>query len=309
MRPVTAPSIHARPIALLAICLSIAVLVAPRIASAEDGGIFTNGWDLMTGYHVSAGYFYETGPSDLRPYGRDEFQGNPLSTGIRYYERQGIISGYLIGIVTALAGAYSNTLPVRTETTRHGNWIETKTYYKSAAQRARDNQRTADRSARIAGATNQSFQFETYMRSLPGPQGNSSGYRLNMFFGKTFSNKYMLDFGFGFGRVDSLWKENGIEYRSEWLYAGMPFRFNIPFSVALLYVQWDWNWLGHGDPYYEYKDKPQDPTRIFAESTPFPLRAGVTLALLKRIHAEIQVITPSALSFEFAYRINLGVNL
>lgn len=219
-----------------------------------------------------------------------------------------MISGYLIGLITAASGAAANSMPARTETTRSGNWVTTKTYYKSSAQKARDNQRVADRSSRLASASNQSFQFEVYMRSLPGAQGETSGYRLNMFFAKSIADKYMLDFGFGFGRADTMWQVDGVEYRSEWLYAGIPLRFNVPFKLGLLWLQWDWNWLGHGEPYYKGDyDKDPDPTRLFREATPFPLRAAFTMALFERIHAEIQVITPSLMSFEFAYRGTVGV--
>jgi len=165
----------------------------------------------------------------------------------------------------------------------------------------------ADRSSRIAGATNQSFEFTVYMRSLPYAQGETSGYRMNLFFGIPIGQQFMIDWGFGWGNADALWLVDGVEYRSEWWYFGVPIRVNIPLSVGLLWVQWDWNWLGHGDPYYEYKDGDKDETRVFRESTPFPLRAGFNVGILDAIQAEIQVLTPSVTSMEFATRATLGV--
>lgn len=53
------------------VCASAA---APQSAFAAD--FFTDGHELMAGYGVNLGYFYETGPSDLRPYGHDVIKGS-----------------------------------------------------------------------------------------------------------------------------------------------------------------------------------------------------------------------------------------
>ncbi|GEM_PF-1743926 len=290
----------------LVVAAVVGIAFTPTTAAARSGEmrLFTPGFELMTGYSVNVGYFYETGPSDLRPAGADVMKGNPVSTGLTYYERQGLISGYLIAIAAAAAGSYGNSLPKKTTYTRKGSWVVERKYYLSPEARAKADKDVADRSARIGSASNQSFEFMVYMRSLPGTTGETSGYRLNMFFGIPIKNEYMLDLGFGWGKADAWWKVDGVDYRAEWIYVGMPFRFNIPLPIALAWIQWDWNWWGHGEPDYEYRDA--DKTRFFRQATPFPVRIGLTTAILDRIHAEFQVVTPSLMSFEFAYRITVG---
>ncbi len=120
-----------------------AAVVCVCASSAAAAPVLTSGRDLMLGYSVSLGAFYEAGNSDLRPHGHDVIKGAPVSTGITYYERQGLISGYLVAIAAAAGGAYGNTLPKKTTVERKGNWEVTKKYYMSAEEKAKADQEVA----------------------------------------------------------------------------------------------------------------------------------------------------------------------
>lgn len=252
---------------------------------------------MLRGHAVWAGGFMESGMGELSGAGVA-----PTAVGLRYYERQGVIAGTLMGILTAAAAGVAASSPKSVERRREGNWVITKTTYRSAAEQKAITDAGAASAAAMASATNQSFDLQLYMRSLPGG-GEASGYRMDMFFGSPFGDAVMLDVGLGWGSVDSQIQDGDRTVRLKYSYLGMPFRLNVAAGPVLLWGQWDWNWFGHGEP-----EAPIDePTRVFREVSPFPIKLGAATNLFGRIYAEGVVSTPSYDSGEFGVRLNAGL--
>lgn len=193
-------------------------LLLPGLASAD---LVDPGETLMRGYSVWLGGFFESGDTELSDYGGGLA---PEAFGLRYYERQGIITGTIMGILTAAsAGVQANTAKSVT-TERRGNWEVTTTVHRSEAEKAQIREEGAARASRLASASNQSFELDLFMTTLG---GDASGYRMNGFYGIPMGESWVFDFGFGGGEVDSAFEHEGKVVRLGYSYFGMPFRLNV----------------------------------------------------------------------------------
>lgn len=274
------------------LCLAMGATALPAQAQ-----IIHDGKAMLRGHAIWAGGFMETGMGELSGAGVA-----PTAVGLRYYERQGVIAGALMGILTAAAAGVAASSPKSVERRREGNWIITKTTYRSAAEQKAITDAGAASAAAMASATNQSFDLQLYSRSLPGG-GEASGYRMDMFFGTLLGDSVMLDVGLGWGRVDSRVDAPERVVRLKYSYLGMPFRLNVAAGPVMLWGQWDWNWFGHG----EAEAPIDEPGRIFREVSPFPLKVGAATNLFGRLFAEGVVSTPHYDSGEFGFRVNAGL--
>ena len=272
----------------------LAVLLCVSGARAE---IVEDARTMLLGHSVWAGVFQEQGAGQL-----SSGAVQPKAVGVRYYERSGLISGMLMGIFASAGAGMAAASPKSVERRREGNWVITKTTYRSAAEQKKITDDGAAAAAAIATASNQSFELNLFTRGLPGG-GESTGYRLDMFFGDTWGDSVVFDIGFGWGIVESLTRLEGRAARVKYSYIGIPVRLNVAAGPVLIWGQWDWNWFGHTD-----LDTPRDDAeRLYREVAPFPIKLGVATNLFGRLFAEGVVTTPAYDSGEFGLRVNAGL--
>ncbi len=270
------------------------LMLVPTLATAQ---IADPGEALMRGYAVWLGGFYEAGDTELADYG-DGLQ--PKSIGLRYYERQGVITGLLMGILTAGSAGVAAASPKSVKTERKGNWKITTTTHRSEAEKAQIRKDGTERASRLASASNQSFELELYMNSLG---SDASGYRMTGFFGFPIGDSMMLDVGIGGAEVDSAFEHEGKLVRLSYISLGMPLRLNYALGPVLLWGQWDWNWAGHGDTEEDIDTE----ELIVRDLRPFPVRAGLTANLFGRLFFEGIATTPSLTSGKFGFRGSAGM--
>lgn len=274
--------------------LLAALWVAPAQAQIMEDGV-----TMMRGYSVMMGGFYELADGKIAAGG----QPTPSAVGIRYYERQGIISGLIMGIVTAGAAGVAANQPKSVTTERRGNWVTTTTTYRSEAEKQQILKEGSERAGRIASASNQSFELDLYMTSLPGG-GEATGYELNMFFGVPMGDDAMFEFGFGAGEVDSeVTDDQDRRVRLGYRYLGMPFRLNYAVGPAMLWAQWDWNWFGHSDD--DHNVEAED--RVIKELRPMTWELGLMTNVLGRVFVEVNANTPALTSGRFGFRGSAGL--
>ena len=264
------------------LCL-LALCVTPSQAAALDlGPSMASGKSLMRGYSVSLDYFVDSGHT---PISGASSSAQPLVTGLRYYERQGMITGLTTAIFSIVAGAYGSAQPKGYDVRYTSTHKITTTTYRSDAEKAQMQARANRQAQRAASRRNQSFELELYSPSLPGLQGQASGFKANMFFAADFKS-WMLDFGFGVGKAASrtFAADSAVGVNGDFGYIGIPLRANVPIGSLLTYAQAEVNFAGFQ----------------------VPVRLGVMASFLGRINAELALITPHAPSFQFGYRAAVG---
>ena len=269
--------------------LTTLTALSPAYAMVDHGKL------LLRGYSITAGLFYEAGAGELSVRGG----GGPAATGIQFYERQGIISGYVWAIIVMVGAAMAAGSPKRTESRTVGNYRITTTYYRSDAEKAAIMAAGAASATALASAENQSFELQLYTHSIPGLGGEASGYKFNTYFSMSLDESVMLDIGMGFGEVDAMVKDGGKVTRYDYNYYGMPVRLNVAWDWGLSYIDWTWNWASHSDREYPDKNKGNVKYHLIR---PNPLKVGFVVGVLGRAFAEAVVTTPSWDSFQFGYR-------
>ena len=283
----------------LAAMLALSALVTwtPREAVADSAV------SQLMSYSVMTGLFMEVGKAEYS--GGKGNPGMPVATGFRYYERQGIVTGTLTAIAIVLAGAAAASSPKSQRTYQSGNYIVTETTYRSEAEQAAIVAGAAAGAAGAASAKNQSFDLEIFSRSLG---GDVSGWRMNGYYGIPFADRFMFELGMGFGSIDTAMKKDSQEIYASWGYIGMPFRFNYANDLFILFLEAQWNWLGHtasakADPL----QVPGTDALLLRYNPILPWKIGVVSNMFGRLYGEWDISTPGITSLEFATKATLGL--
>ncbi len=279
--------------------LTMVTAVGP--ARGDEGGFGSTGLELLHGRWGAFSGFYGVGSGAL---GVTALGLEPRLTGLRYTERKGFVTGLFFALMNTVAGGLAASSPKSVERYRSGNWIVTKTTYRSEAEKQAILDRTAESSSEMMGAEDQSFELDLYMTRLPGG-GESSGYKLNMFFGAEFGEHVMLDVGMGFGSLVSRFERDERQVALTHSYFGMPFKLNVAAGPALVWFQWDWNWLGEWSGH-----EPQvldEPGRYKRQLSGSHLELGMTTALFGRVMLQGSVTTPALDSGDFGFRASAGL--
>ena len=304
--PLTLPRAP-RPLSRLAAAIATVALgmvsLAPLTHADDIDGPLN---PMLYGYSVNTALFLERGWSDLSGW-RDNIDSQPTSTGFIYYERQGLISGYITAIMIMVAGAMAASSPKKVESHRSGNYIITTTTYRSDAEKAAIMAASSAAASGVASARHQSFELTLYSRGTPGITGESSGFRTNYMFGIPINGMSMFELGWGFGFADARTKA-AKEVRTHAAYVGMPFRLNLAFGDVMPYLQWEWNWMTAFEDKYKITTKSSDGSVTSIGSASSPWRLGVQATLFQRLFGEVAVSTPSLTSGAFAGRAAVGLS-
>ena len=270
---------------------------APREALADSAV------SQMMNYSVMTGLFLEVGKAEYS--GGHHNPGMPIATGLRYYERQGIITGTMTAIAIMVAGAAAASSPKSQRSWESGGYRYTETTYRSEAEKAAIMAGSAAGAGAAASSKNQSFDLEIFSRNLG---GDVSGWRMNGYFGIPFADRFMFELGMGVGSIDTAMKKNGQDIYVSWGYVGMPFRLNYANEIFLLFLETQWNWIGHAqsskaDPYIE----PTTNTMLLRYAPVLPWKVGISSNLFGRLFGELDVSTPGILTGSFALKAGLGL--
>jgi hypothetical protein len=263
-RTVQRVSLHRCVIAFLCATSLLALTSSP--AFAED----TQGSAMVHGYGVYLSAFNEFGHGDLSPW-YEELGFAPVGTGDRYYERQGLIAGYITAVAIMLAGAAAAS--ARNPSFDLEIWTRDLGLLQGDA----------------AGfKTNYLFGIpldETKMLEIGWGFGNIDAMAKEVANGKT--------------RI----------IRASAGYLGMPFRFVMGGENWLATASWEWNWwksTEKGSCKTHFKDDKTGAEVWVSDMQPQPLR----LSLLMRLHrffGEASVVTPNVTSLAFGARLAAGV--
>jgi hypothetical protein len=284
--------------ALAAVLATVTFMTwTPRAALADTAV------SQLMNYSVMTGLFLEVGKAEYS--GGKNNPGMPIATGLRYYERQGIITGTLTAIAILVAGAAAASSPKSQRSWESGGYRYTETTYRSEAEKAAIMAGAAAGAGAAASAKNQSFDLEIFSRNLG---GDVSGWRMNGYYGIPFADHWMFELGMGFGSIDTAMKKAGQDIYVSHGYVGMPFRLNYANELFLLFLEAQWNWLGHlgsskADPYIE----PTSNTMLLRYAPVLPWKIGVASNLFGRLYGEIDVSTPGILTGSFALKTGLGL--
>jgi hypothetical protein len=283
--------------------LAALTLWLPTVAHADDGALLEDGISLLRGYSLSVGGFMETGRGELSGWRYDHALA-PEAHGVRYFERNGLISGTLAALVMSMAGVKAAYSPTKVEevTPRGAPIRVTRFTFHGPAERERILAATSNTAARLFGNADQSFDLQIYSRNLG---GHSDGWRANlMFIGFARPDSRMLfETGLGHANVTSAVGVNGNYLITQYNYWGMPFRLSVPVGPVVGYLHFDWNWLGHMSDGYSKTvtggtgGTGGTLTRI--ETSGFPWRLGAQLAVIGRLYADVAITTPHSTSGEF----------
>ncbi len=291
-----------RRIVGVAVWLAAMSLAIPT-ASARDGGFSFEdaGFHLLHGRWTAISPFFGVGPSQL---GRASEGLDPRLVGVRYSERKGHVTGVFFALLNSIAGGMAASSPKSVETYRSGNYIVTRTTYRSEAERQEMLRQTAAANEAMLAAEDQSYDFEAYMTSLPGG-GEVSGFKLNMMFGAAFGDYVMLDIGMGFGSAVSRFERDGRQTAMQFSYWGMPLKLNVAAGPLLIWFQWDWNWLGE---WTGHAPKQQaSATTYKRHNTGSHVELGLTTVLFERLMVQASVVTPEIDSLDFGFRASVGL--
>ncbi len=172
--------------------------ILPRDVQASDspepdGGasMFEDGSSLLTSYSSTVGVLTEIGSGELSGWKHDHSL-KPTAYGVRYFDRNGFVTGTTAAIAIAVAGAAAASGPKSSSTTYHRGYKVTRYPYYSPAEKAAMAAATSAAAASVLGAQHQSFDLQIYSRNLG---VNSNGWRVTMMFGgqKPFSQTTRID--------------------------------------------------------------------------------------------------------------------
>ena len=293
--------------ALLALALMASSALAPSMAAARSRlSLVEDGRGLLHSYSATMGLTYNRS-GDFNAWST----GSSLAVeavGFRYYERNGFITGTILGILRIFTAAVAASGPKSSTSWTEGNLRYTRTTYYSEAEKQAMQRSASNSAANMMSSPGQSFDLEIYSRNLG---GDASGYKLTMMMGgmklsgRGARAKGMLEIGMGFGSVKSGVASEGKYLITEWDYVGIPFRLTYALGPINLYGLWEWNWLGHSRGAATTGSQVGKNTRM-AQVAGFPLRIGVTAALLQRVYVEAAATTPSPTSGVFGFVASAG---
>ncbi len=276
------PLARLKGIARLGLVALLALPSAVHAKNFQPSALFEDAHSLLTNYSSTTSLFVAGGTGEMSGW-RLGHPGAPFGMGVRYQERNGLITGTTMAIIQIFAGAVASSGSKSSETWTEGNYRYTRTTYYGEAERQAIMASASNSAAQMFSSPHQSCDLELYSRNVG---GDVSGYRATMMVGGfDVGTDSMVDIGFGFGSTTAAVAQDGRYLITHWAYAGIPVRLSMPLGPVLLWAQFDWNWLGHSREPRENRDKaafaPGSTTEL--KTAGFPLRLGASAALLQRV--------------------------
>lgn len=257
-----------------AVACWLAMATLPATALADDAR------DLLWRYSVTTAGFYEGGATDFSAVAA----GGTLKAsgmGVRYYERNGLITGTIVAVAQVLAKSAQAAGPKSIERWEDSTYrYEKRTYY-SEEEKAVIRDRGARAAGEAFGSKTQCFDLRLYSRNLGGA---ASGFHATLFpFSVLDSENSRLDLGIMFGRIDAVVSDGGSPFAIRANAFGIPLRYNYAIGHALVHAQFDINFLGN-----------------------MPLHVGASAALFNRLFVDAAVTTPKVTSGQFGLSTSVG---
>lgn len=290
---------HCKTIAAACLCL-LTTLVAELGYSAD-------GSELLYGYSATISGVYEGGATDYSAF-RSNYGIAPRGVGVRYSERNGIISGTTVGIgiglLIAIAGVAKATGPKSTETWRDDKYRYTKMTFYSESEKAEINARTArvgsEAGGLFAGSATQGFDLVLYSRNLG---GDATGFHATMTllsFWETATSRF--DVGVMFGSISTATQRDGLNLLTHAPSGGLPFRYYQVFGPVLTYAELDWNFYANSKP------SPDVATgqTLAQQARGNPWRVGAQTVLFRRLYLEAAATSPALLSGQLGFSTSVG---
>lgn len=262
---------------------------------------------LLNGYSLTASAVYEGGATDYSAF-RSSYAIAPRGVGIRYTERNGLISGtlagVLVGLVIAAGGVAKASGPKKVETWETDTRRYTKTTMYSEDEKAAINQRTSSTASGAGGAfigsPTQSLDVVLYSRNLG---GDVSGYHASLtFFSFLATETSRLDLGLMFGSVETATQRDGKNLLTGARSLGIPMRYNQVLGPVLTYLHFDWNWLGMREPSPHLEGK----TTLSQDVRNMPWRLGASAAIFHRLYLDVAATTPRLMSGDLGFSASVG---
>ncbi len=283
---------------LFGLSSGLLICLAPTAAFADDAR------GLLYNYSMTTSAFYEGGATDYGAF-RNNYGIAPRGVGIRYSERNGMISGTIgafILMFTRAAGSVGTVKSERTWEDSNYRYSET-TYYSEAEKderRARASQAGGEQAGAVIGSPTQGFDLRIYSRNLG---GDATGYHATlMFFSLLETANSRLDVGLMFGSVSTATSRDGLHLLTHASTGGIPLRYNLALGPVLTYAEFDWNWYGHGTPKADVIVR----DTLAQDVRNMPWHIGASAALFHRLYLEAAVTTPRLFSGEFGFTSSLG---
>lgn len=284
------------------IFVSLLVAFMPTLAAADDAR------ELLNSYSLTLGAVYEGGATDYSAF-RNKYGISPRGTGIRYSERNGIISGTIsaivIGLIIAAGAAAKASGPKSITYENHPTYYIEKTTYYSEAEKQEINERASRTGSAMAGglfgSPTQGFDLVLYSRNMG---GDVSGFHTTMNFFSFFeSENGRLDVGLMFGLVETATERDGKSLLTSAKSMGLPFRYYRAIGPILSFAEFDWNWLGGRDPAADIVKG----TTLAQDVRNQPWRVGISASILHRLYIEAAATTPRFFSGEFGFSSTVGL--
>ncbi len=292
---------------LLAAAVVAGTLATPATSHARRRlTLVEDGRGLLHSYSATAGLILNQS-GDFNLWSRGHKVGMQ-AYGFRYYERNGFITGTIFAIMRMLSAAAAASGPKSYESWTEGSYRYTRTTYYSQAEKNAMSRAASNDAARAFTRPGQSFDLEIYSRNLG---GDSSGYKVTMMAGGVKVSgrgqraRGMVDFGIGFGSVDSAAHKDGKYLVTHWAYFGVPIRLTYAVGPVNIYGLWEWNWLGHTRG-SDTTGSSRGANTTEADVAGMPLRIGLNTTLFRRLYVEAAASTPSLTSGVFGFVASAG---
>lgn len=269
----------------------------------EAPPIVSDARTVLNPYSVTVGLFHEAGGVEYG--GWRSGSTVPVSaTGVRYYERHGLISGTIAMIFQMAAAAKTGAGAKGSRTWEDSNYRYTETTYFSQSEKTAMNDRAAASGARLASSREQSFDLHLYSRNLG---GTTSGYKANLYLYGFGKEAFYFETGFGGGHVDTAGRDGKTFLITSADYLGMPMKLQFAYKFLLTFAEFEWNWAGHSSKIEKgrFVDTAHTTYQLDA-SRNFPWRLGVAATVVGRLYTELAVVTPVLTSGVFGWNATLG---
>lgn len=285
-------------IGLLGLSSGLLIGLAPAVAHADDAR------GLLYNYSMTTSAFFEGGATDYGAF-RSNYGIAPRGAGIRYSERNGMITGTIGAFILMFTRVAGSVGTVKNERTwKEGDYRYTETTYYSEAEkderRARASQAGGEQAAAVIGSPTQGFDLMIYSRNLG---GDVTGYHATLMAFSLFETaNSRLDLGLMFGSVSTATSRDGLHLLTHASTAGIPVRYNLALGPVLTYAEFDWNWYGHGKPKADVLVR----DTLAQDVRNMPWHVGASAAVFHRLYLEAAVTTPRLFSGDVGFSSSLG---
>ncbi|MSQ83442.1 MAG: hypothetical protein EXR77_11240 [Myxococcales bacterium] len=259
-----------------------------QLASADDARA------LLNNYSMTTSLFFEGGVTDYSGF-RNNYSIAPRGVGVRYTERNGMISGTIAAVIVMAASVVSSVGTVKsTREFDSGGYRYSETTYYSQAEQDERRERAANaggaQASAAIGSPTQSFDLQLFSRNMG---GNATGFMAKlMVFSFLQSERSRLDVGLIFGKVSTATDRDFKSLLTHASTAGIALRYNVALGPVLTYAEFDANWFGIQKPATDVTSG----NALAHDVRNLPWHVGASTAVFHRLFVDVAVTTPRLFS-------------